>query len=101
VSVEDNQVPYVGPERRKSFHTPDDCPLSDLTKMRFDEGNQRMNRFEEMLHANTEATKEVLEILQMGKGFFRTVGVIGSVVKWCAGIAVAVLAAWHGWQSRP
>lgn len=81
---------YTGEERRKDWHTPDNCPVK--TKIVTD--SQRIDRIEEELSENTKATKEVLEIIQMGKGFFKTIGVIGFVIKWLAGIAAAVFAAW-------
>lgn len=98
--AEDNPLPYVGPERRKGWHTQDDCPLSVRTDRRFNDGERRMDRIEQSLHENTSATKEVLEILQMGKGFFRTVYFLGNVLKWCAGVGVAAFAVWNAIKGK-
>lgn len=86
---------YNGEERRKDWHTPDSCPMQ--SKLMTD--SERIDRIEAELAENTAATKEMLEILTMGKGFFKTVGVIGFAIKWCAGIAVAVFAAYQAYKN--
>ncbi len=101
MSENETPLPYVGLERRKSWHSPDDCPLAELTNQRFTDGTQRMDRIEKSLHENTSATREVLEILQMGKGFFKTVYLLGNVLKWGVGVGAAIFALWHTWKDGP
>jgi hypothetical protein len=43
---------------------------------------------------SAEAIAEVLAIISTAKGFFRGVGVIGSIIKWGLGLATAALAFW-------
>lgn len=93
--IEIKSEKYNGEERRRDWHTPDSCPV----QTRLGEGDERMDRIEAALAENTAATKEVLEILTMGKGFFKTVGVIGFVIKWVAGVAIAVFAAYQAYKN--
>ena len=101
-------------------HTPETCfKLIDLQRSidginaQLTNGNVRMNlleanlqnitgiiesgaaahaRVEAELKANNEATYEMRDIIQSGKGFFRTVGVLGKALTWILGIATALLA---------
>ena len=65
---------------------------------RLDKGAERMRVIEQSLQANTEATREVLEIVSMGKSFFRLAGLIGNGIKWLAGLATVLAAAWAAWR---
>ena len=67
---------------------------------RLDKGAQRMRLMEESLEANTAATKEVLEIVSMGKSFFKLAGLFGNAIKWLAGIATVVAAAYTAWSHK-
>jgi hypothetical protein len=100
VSVEDNPLPYIGEDRRVSSKDRRDCPYAEQNARMFREGTERMNRIEAALGENTAATKEMLEILQMGKGFFKTTKMLGDVLKWAIGIAIAVVTAWHAWKDQ-
>ena len=65
---------------------------------RLDRGDARMGRIETSLAENTRATQEVLEIIRMGKSFFKVCGSIGKVIKWIVSIAVGVGAAYATWK---
>ena len=65
---------------------------------RLSKGDARMGTIEEDLAANTAATREVLEIVTMGKSFFKVLGHIGNAVKWFLGIAASVGAAYAAWK---
>ena len=67
---------------------------------RLDKGAARMRVMEQSLQANTEATKEVLEIVSMGKSFFKLAGLIGNAIKWLAGVATVLAAAWAAWNHK-
>lgn len=103
--------PYTGPEKRKDWHTPQDCFRLLETQARLDQGSERMKRiedsitevkatqtkmveahtrFETKLDGNSNATTEILDIISTAKGFFKGTQVIGSVVKWLIGIALAI-----------
>ncbi len=113
---------YEGPERRTKWHTPESCAKMVDVEKRFTDGTARMKRiedsitelkttqadmmaahkrFEEKLDANSKATEtaagateEILDILTLGKSFFRLAEMLGKVIKWGAGIATAVLGLW-------
>jgi hypothetical protein len=65
---------------------------------RLTRGDHRMGTIESELAANTAATREVLEIVTLGKSFFKVLGHIGNAVKWVLGIATAVGAAYAAWK---
>ena len=119
---DDNPLPYNGPEQRADWHTPADCfKLLDV-QQRLQDGSGRMERieasieelkagqeamkevhlrFEKKLDENSKATTdsataidEVLSIVSTAKGFFRGMGVVGTVIKWVLGIATAIAAFW-------
>lgn len=89
----------------------------DSIYQHLDEGNVRMTaievsmddyhktaagdrqRLEQKLDENSAATLELLEIIQMGKGFFRAVGWIGKwvrrIVMWVVPPVVAIIGLWQ------
>lgn len=111
-------------ERRKGWHTPDTCTkvigvqaaIEDL-KQQLTLGDIRMGCLEDnvagnhrittqdiklierKLDENNAATLELLEIIQMGKGFFRTVGWTGKwlrrIVMWIVPPVVAIVGLWQ------
>ena len=109
------QLDYIGPERRTGWHTPAECEKILDVERRFSEGTARMQRIEASiselktahvrieakLDANSQATEtaatateEILDILTLGKSFFRLAEIFGKVIKWVAGIATALLGLW-------
>lgn len=70
-------------------------------------GDVRMQNIEDDLAKNTAATKasaeaikEVLEIVTLGKSFFKVLGLVGGTVKWAAGLATVVAAAYAAWSQK-
>ena len=61
---------------------------------------QRLDKVEKELETNTKATNEVLEIVRMGKSFFRVLGVVGQVIKWAVAVGASALALWSAWKSQ-
>lgn len=51
---------------------------------RLEEGDARMKRIEESI-------AEILEIIQAAKGFFKVLGLVGTTVKWLAGLGTAAI----------
>lgn len=114
---------YEGPERRTDWHTPESCAKMVDVEKRFTDGTARMKRigdsitelkdtqadmmaahkrFELKLDENTATTikmaqdnAEILDILTLGKSFFRLAGYFGTFIKWGSGIAVAVFTLWY------
>lgn len=106
---------YEGPERRLGGHSPADCEKILDVEKRFSDGTSRMqrielsivdlkaahSRFEDKLDENTAktdataaSTEEILDIVLLGKSFFRLAEIFGKVIKWGAGIATAVIGLW-------
>ena len=69
---------------------PGGCTDIDLINRRLDDGDGRMHRIEELIKTNTSDTTEVLEILKLGKSFFKMVGYFGAFVRWVAPIGAAI-----------
>jgi len=65
---------------------------------RLERGDKRMGTIEKALEDNTAATKEVLEIVTMGKSFFKVLGWIGKGIKIIAGIAAPCIALYAAWK---
>lgn len=93
-------------ERRADWHTPETCfklldvqTTMDSIFTHLAEGKARMDCIEGKLDANNKATDELLEIIQMGKGFFRAVGWIGKwirrVIMWIVPPVVAIIGLWQ------
>jgi len=55
-------------------------------------GTERMDRIEQKLDENCKDTAEVLDILRLGKSFFKVIGHIGSLIKWLAIVGAPVAA---------
>lgn len=51
---------------------------------RLEEGDARMKRIEESI-------AEILDIIQTAKGFFKVLGLVGTTVKWLAGLGTAAV----------
>ena len=79
---------YDGPERRES---------NDKQLLEFD---LRLTNLERKVDENILMTSGVFEIVQHGKSFFTVLGVVGNVVKWCAGVIVIVAAAFAVWTGK-
>lgn len=92
------------PRRRLSdqIHAPcaiGSCKALDEAQMRLSGSDERMDRIEKKLDDNCSDTAEVLDILRLGKSFFRLAGYFGSFVKWASAIGAAVLAFWYALKS--
>lgn len=62
---------------------------------RLDLGETRMDRIETKLDANCSDTAEILDILRLGKSFFRILGYLGSFLKWSTAIAAPIMVFWY------
>lgn len=121
---EDRPRRYDGPERRtvhvhsvKSYGH-DERALDYLARCidrideRLDKGSERMDDMQRELKANTEVTKEVKELLELGRTGFKVLGWLGKaivvtvrVAGYVGAAAVALYSAWyaitHGGQLPP
>lgn len=55
---------------------------------RLEEGDARMKRIEESI-------AEILDIIQAAKGFFKVLGLVGTTVKWLAGLGTAAVVVYN------
>lgn len=117
-------------ERRADWHTPETCfKLLDVQNTmdsifkKLEDGDARMGCMEDniagnhrvvcqdiksieaKLDANNKATDELLEIIQMGKGFFRALGFVGKwirrVILWIAPVVTALISLWYAITQKP
>lgn len=63
-------------------------------------GDSRMGAIERDIRENTDATAEILEIVRMGKSFFKVLGHAGRALKWVSTTAAACGAIWAIWTHR-
>lgn len=73
---------------------PNEERRKDQSSRRFMEIELRLNNLERKVDENIMMTSGVFEIVDTGKSFFKVLGLIGNVVKWAGGVAVAVGAIW-------
>ena len=69
--------------------------IVDELKVTLDTTQADVTIIKAKLDSNSGDTKEVLDILHAGKGFFRVVGWFGNAVKWCALVGAPVIAFWY------
>ena len=93
-------------ERRADWHTPETCEKVngvqeqvEAVKVQLEETHKKIDCIEIKLDANNKATDELLEIIQMGKGFFRALGWLGKwlrrIVMWIVPPVVAIVGLWQ------
>lgn len=111
-------------ERRADWHTPETCfkllnvqNAMDSIYARLEDGSIRMGSMEDniagnhrvvcedirelkaALYDNSAQTREIFEIIEMGRGFFRAVGWIGKwirrIVMWVVPPVVAIIGLWQ------
>ena len=81
---------------------PEACPLNRRSDdPRWAEITGRLDEFEAALRANTDLTErvkkntdDIITLFAYGKGFFRVMGMVGSVAKWVSKVAAALLLTW-------
>lgn len=69
--------------------------MIDDVNRRLDEGTARMNRYEAKIDANSADTAEVLNILRLGKSFFRLADGLARFIKWTLALAVPIAVLWY------
>jgi hypothetical protein len=87
---------YTGPERRDHSHD-----LHNQNLRRFQEieaqlakGGRRMEAIERELRDNTSVTREVRELMELGRSGFKVLGWLGVAAKWVGSLAAAAAAVW-------
>ncbi len=72
---------------------PDDERLAAI-EQRLQRGDDRMGTIERNVAENTAITREIHEILQLGRNGLRILGALGTATKWLASLIAACGAAW-------
>ena len=67
------------------------CTFLDVVHIRLNKGDERMTRIENKLDINNSDTAEVLEILRLGRSFFKIIGHFGALVKWATAIGAPIV----------
>lgn len=96
-----SQLPAVGPSADATAYELHVIRRFEAIEDRLDRGSDRMKAIEQELRENTDTTKEVRELLEVGRSGFKVLGWMGAAAKWLGGVAVAVGAIWsvlHGVQ---
>lgn len=86
---------YTGTNRRAIDSSAHDCPAMAEFDARLKNGAERIRCLEAKIDSNSADTREVLSILHAGRGFFKVVGWIGNLVKYCALVGAPVVAFWY------
>ena len=59
---------------------------------RLNNGKDRMDKLEAAIAENTKITREIKDIVDLGRSFFIILGHIGTVAKWIGAIGTAIAA---------
>lgn len=71
-----------------------------LAHKRMDAVESRMGKVEILVAKNNADTAEILEIIRAGKGFFKVMGILATILKWIIGIGAAVGGLYAAWHSK-
>jgi len=96
----DTSSAYAGQERRTppDANTPFEAHAIgrfQLIEKRLSEGSTEMNGLRKDLDNNNRATNEVLEIVRMGKNFFKVSNWLGKGIAWLAGVTTSIASIWY------
>lgn len=82
------------PRRRKydADNCAQDCTEVQAMHGQLSAGRRRMDALEEGFAEMQHDVAEVLEILRMGKSFFKVVGYFGTFVKWVTAVGAPIVA---------
>lgn len=72
------------PDRRK------DCKAIYILERRVNAHASELQELKDMMRMNNDQTKEILDIVGLGKAFFKVLGWIGSMIKPLVAIVLAV-----------
>ena len=96
-------VPRAEPDERRDRRKSDQGLSGTVLSMqqRLDQGDRRMKKIEDNLAENTTFTKEIREIVLMGKSFFKVTGWLGNGIKWIATVVAAAGSLWYLFTHGP
>ena len=81
----------------------DGCPATWILERRVDRHREEINELKVLMQKNTKDTTEILEIVTMGKNFFKVLGMLGTAIKTIAavGVPIAAFIYWLKSGSKP
>lgn len=62
--------------------------------------DDRITRIEMMMEQNCKDTAESLDIVRLGRSFFRVAGYIGNFIKWAASIFLPLLLLYYAFRDH-
>ena len=79
------------------------CPATWILERRVDRHREEINELRSLMEKNTKDTTEILEIVTMGKNFFKVLGMLGTAIKTIAavGVPIAAFIYWLKSGSKP
>lgn len=105
-------IPFIDATVPTDGHTPETCNKViglqahvEALKVQLENALAKISCIEAKLDANNKATDELLEIIQMGRGFFKALGWIGkwirSIILFIAPVVTAVVSMWYAITNKP
>lgn len=92
------------PRRRKSDGEPFECHLGCTDVQDIEDrlllGSKRMGTIEASVQDIRADLTEVLDIVRLGKSFFRLAGHFGAFLKWTTAIVGPLVALWFAWKGK-
>lgn len=73
----------------------------DAINVRLDKGDVRMDRMESSITENTSLTKEIKDLMEIGRAGFKVLGWIGIAAKWIGAIAAAGASVYALFHHKP
>ena len=70
----------------------DGCPSVWILERRVDRHREEINELKVLMQKNTMDTTEILEIVTMGKNFFKVLGMLGTAIKTISAVGIPIAA---------
>lgn len=68
------------------------CPATWILERRVDRHREEINELRSLMEKNTKDTTEILEIVTMGKNFFKVLGMLGTAIKTISAVGIPIAA---------
>jgi hypothetical protein len=88
-----DQAGRPGRDRRNDLHSQNLRRFAEI-EAQMAKGAERMEAIERELRDNTQVTREVRELMVLGRNGFKVLGWFGIAAKWVGSLAAAVAAVW-------
>ena len=88
-----DQAGRPGRDRRNDLHSQNLRRFEEI-EAQLAKGAERMTAIERELRDNTTVTREVRELMELGRNGFKVLGWLGIAAKWVGSLAAAAAAVW-------